>query len=91
MAKLSEPLIPEQIELLKIIWEPIPPPLSLVYPPGWPVWDYVSRRIHRSFPAAVRREGCAPIFAYRACVHPRQSGLRAGVDKPPLLGPAVDG
>jgi len=50
VAKLSEPLTPEQIQLLKIIWEPIPPPLSLVFPPGWPVWDYVSRQMHRSFP-----------------------------------------
>ncbi|MDQ2849811.1 MAG: hypothetical protein M3Y49_03595 [Actinomycetota bacterium] len=50
MGKLSEHLTAEKVELLKIIWEPIPLSLSAVYPPGWPVWDYVSRRMHRTFP-----------------------------------------
>ncbi|MHB8339735.1 MAG: hypothetical protein ACYDB7_00990 [Mycobacteriales bacterium] len=48
--ELTQPLLPEQVELLKLVWSPIPQADMWVSMPDWPLWDYVARELHRQFP-----------------------------------------
>ncbi len=39
-----------QLELLKLVWDPIVRAEMWDITPDWPVWDYVSRELHRQHP-----------------------------------------
>lgn len=46
----DEPLTPEQVELLRIIWRPLVMARDLRHQPDWPVWDYLQRSLYQTFP-----------------------------------------
>lgn len=47
---LMQPLLPVQVDLLKLAWDPIVRADMWEIPPGWPVWDYVARELYRQHP-----------------------------------------
>jgi hypothetical protein len=46
----SVELLPEQVEMLRLIWQPIPGAGRLGGRADWPVWDFVARELYRIFP-----------------------------------------
>jgi len=47
---LMQPLLPVQVDLLKLTWDPIARADMWKIPPDWPVWDYVARELYRKHP-----------------------------------------
>ncbi len=47
---LMQPLLPMQVELLKLVWDPIVRAEMWEILPDWPVWDYVARQLYRQYP-----------------------------------------
>jgi len=47
---LMQPLLPLQVELLKLVWDPIVRAGMWEIPPDWPVWDYVARELYQRHP-----------------------------------------
>jgi len=45
-----QPLRPVQVELLKLVWDPIVRADMWGIPPDWPVWDYVARELYQRHP-----------------------------------------
>lgn len=46
----DDPLTLEQIELLRLIWQPLVMAKDLGHEPDWPVWDYLQRSLYKTFP-----------------------------------------
>jgi len=49
-SRLTQPLPPVQVDLLKLVWDPIVRAGWWEIAPGWPVWDYVARELYRQHP-----------------------------------------
>ncbi len=47
---LMQSLLPVQVDLLKLVWDPIVRADMWGIAPDWPVWDYVARELHRQRP-----------------------------------------
>jgi len=47
---LMQPLLPLQVELLKLVWDPIVRAGMWEITPDWPVWDYVARELYQRHP-----------------------------------------
>jgi len=47
---LRQPLSALQVDLLKLVWAPIVNADMYDIEPAWPVWDFVSRELHRQHP-----------------------------------------